>query len=365
MTEQQQKPTTTEAANGTASEEATFWTRVASFPLVQDASQKVTSLANQNSLSRYALQQAGTTLNKASELASPYAEPYIKQADALGCRSLDLLEQRFPAAKQTSTDDLIQAVKQSPQQVLAPVNKHMLTAADSLETLVNKYLPPTATQEQRKEQVETFAAAKFYHLANDVKTRLQERVSQQFDQIPRTRADITRLTETNQILKETVGHVQAINTQLVTFVNNSRAATEHRVQGVKESLKSTQEATNQRLHELTVELFNRLDAASTFLKENSVKLPESVQTHLAPLVEFASHEYNIIRTEATKEEGSPLQKANAILTLSSDYILPYLKSSSEGIQQQLQQYMSLINKPAATPAEPAPAAAPETPTTAA
>ncbi|ORX59548.1 hypothetical protein DM01DRAFT_1405074 [Hesseltinella vesiculosa] len=343
--------------------EATFWTRVSSFPLVQDASQKVQDLANQNSISRYALEQAGSTLNRASSLATPYTETYMKKADALGCRSLDMLEQRFPVVK-TPTEDLIQAVKQSPQQVLAPVNKTMLTAAGNLETLVDKLLPPATTDDKRQEQVETVATAKFYSLANSVKDRLQVRVTQQLDQIPRNTSDITRLAETNQLLKDTVDHIQNINTQLQQWVVVSRNTAGTRVQGLKDNIKggyeATQQATNQRLYDLTVELFHHLDSASVFLKEHSVKLPAPVQTHLSPLAKFASGEYDIIRTEALKEDVAPLQKATNILQLSHEYIVPFLQTSVEGIQQQLQHYASLpINavKPAATPAVPEPTTA--------
>ncbi|KAI8339551.1 hypothetical protein BC941DRAFT_420814 [Chlamydoabsidia padenii] len=325
---------------------ATFWSRVSSFPLVQDGLDKAHHYANQTAISRYALQQAETTLNKASEMANTsYTEQYLKKADALGCRSLDILEQRFPAVTQP-TDELVQAVRQSPQQLVTsvstPVNRGMLTAAGNIETLVDKWLPsPTGEQAiNRKEEEE--ALARFYQLANHIKDRLEQHVHQQIEHIPRTKAEMARLTETNQLLQDTVHHIQTINLQLQDWVIHSRTLAEQRVQGIRDNIKSgyeaTQSTTHQRIHELTIELFHRLDLTSNYLKERSVKLPDFIQTRLEPLAEFAGHEYDIIRMEVLKNDIAPLQKATNILQLSHAYILPFLQSSVDGIQEQLHYY---------------------------
>ncbi|KAI8096738.1 uncharacterized protein BX664DRAFT_324725 [Halteromyces radiatus] len=327
------------------STEATFWSRVSAFPVVQDSLGKVQQIANQTSISRYALQQAENTFTKASEMATPYTEQYIKKADALGCRSLDILEQRFPVVTQ-STDELVQAVRQSPQQLVSsvstPVNKHMLTAAGNIETLVDKWLPPTDNNTNEQQQDEQLALARFYYLANNVKDRLHQRYQQQIEHIPRSKEEVARLAETNQYLQDTVAHVKKINHQLQEWVTHSRQLAENRVQGLRDNIKggleSTQAMTNQRIHDLTVELFNRLDVASEFLKDRSTKLPDFVQKNLEPLAGFAGHEYNIIRTEALKEDIAPLQKATNILQLSHDYIVPFLQSSVGGIQDQLHYY---------------------------
>lgn len=322
---------------------------MSSFPLVQDGLDKAHHYASQTAISRYALQQAETTLTKASEMAnSSYTEQYLKKADALGCRSLDLLEQRFPAVNQ-STDELVQAVRQSPQQLVSsvstPVNKGILTAADNIETLVDKWLPASGEQQQQQRAMnkeEEEAVVRFYQLVNDVKGRLQQRVNQQIDHIPRTKAEMARLTETNKFLQDTVNHIQTINLQLQDWMIHSRALAENRVQGIRDNIKggyeATQSATQERIHQLTVELFSRLDIASNFLKERSVKLPDFLQTHLEPLAGFAGKEYDIIRTEVLKKDVAPLQKATNIVQLSHAYILPFLQSSVDGIQEQLHYY---------------------------
>ncbi|SAM01122.1 hypothetical protein [Absidia glauca] len=340
MTEQ------TSTTQSPGSMEASFWSRVSSFPVVQDGLDAVQRFSHQSSISRYAMQQAETTFTKASEIATPYTEQYIKKADALGCRSLDILEQRFPAVNRP-TGELVQAVRQSPQQLVSsvstPVNKHMLTAAGSIENLVDKWLPANEREQQDiNRQNEEIAVARFYGLANSVKDRLQQRVHQRIEHIPRNKADVARLAETNQLLQDTVSHVQAINTQLQGWVSHSRQLAENRVNGIRENIKggyeATQSATHQRIHDLTVELFHRLDLASDFLKERSTKLPDFVQAHLEPLAGFAGHEYNIIRTEVLKEDVPPLQKASNILQLSHAYIVPFLQTSVDGIQEQLHYY---------------------------
>lgn len=247
-----------------------------------------------------------------------------------------------------------------------PVNKHILTATGSLENIVDKWLP--AQQEQReassseKKDEEEVAIARLYNLANNVKDRLQQRFSQQIEQIPKTKAEVLSIAETNQLLKETVDRIQTINAQIQEWVSKNNELAKNSVQGVRDNIKggyeAAQTAANQRIHDLTVELFHHLDIASNILKEQSTKLPASLQTHLEPLANFAGHEYNIIRTEVLKEDITPLQKATNILQLSNAYIVPFIQNSVDGIQDQLKYYSTFApiigNKAAANDnAEPA------------
>ncbi|CAO3617985.1 unnamed protein product [Cunninghamella blakesleeana] len=249
-----------------------------------------------------------------------------------------------------------------------PVNKHILTATGSLENIVDKWLPAQEQQQERevsssekKDAEEEVAIARLYNLANNVKGRLQQRFSQQIEQIPKSKAEVLSIAETNQLLKETVDRIQTINAQIQEWVSKNNELAKNSVQGVRENIKggyeAAQTAANQRIHDLTVELFHHLDIASNILKEQSTKLPASLQTHLEPLANFAGHEYNIIRTEVLKEDITPLQKATNILQLSNAYIVPFIQNSVDGIQDQLKYYSTFApiigNKAANDNAEPA------------
>ncbi|KAI8368271.1 uncharacterized protein BYT42DRAFT_648442 [Radiomyces spectabilis] len=326
-----------------------FWTRVRSLPIVQDSLGKVQHYANQNTLSRYALQQAEITLNIATQIASPYTSRYeqqLRKADAFGCRSLDMIEQKFPAVCQP-TNNLIEAVKQSPQQmyqvVTAPVNQRFMDAADNIQSIVDKWLPKEEEQQQREtkdkeqnerqqqqqqEEEDKNAKVRFYRLANEVKHRLSHRLYRGMEHLPHSKSDLAHLADTNRLLQEAATNIGQLSSHLHDWVT-------YRKNLANEQLHQTQATANKRINDLTMELIGRLDTASAYMKEHSHgKIPG----FMTPLVDFASHEYDIIRTEALKPELAPLQKASNIVQLTHAYVLPLLQSSIDGIQEQLRYY---------------------------
>ncbi|KAI8346197.1 hypothetical protein BD560DRAFT_359129 [Blakeslea trispora] len=290
-----------------------FFDRVLSIPLIRDSSSMVHHYANQNSISRFALTKAETTLKMAASMASPYAEkykPHLLKADQLGCQSLDLVQTRFPV------------VTQPPQKVYEDVKNQITYAASipvtrttsSLQQLINKYLPPVDEKERKAQEQKD--------LINQVKDRLSHRLQH-------SRADLTRLAETNQLLHETFQSIQKANTHLHDFVVS-----------IKDYKTTTQTKANQRIHELTTDLIYRLDAAAAYVKDRQVmtNLPHPVQTVIDPLVTFASNEYAIVRTEVLKSDVAPLQKATNILHMTQGYVLPLIQKSIHDVEEQVRQY---------------------------
>ncbi|KAI8083303.1 uncharacterized protein B0P05DRAFT_536845 [Gilbertella persicaria] len=290
-----------------------FFNRVLSIPLIRDSSTIVQHYANQNSISRFALNKAESTFKIAASMASPYAEkykPHLLKADQLGCQSLDLVETKFPV------------VTQPPQKVYEDVKDKITYAASlpvtrttsSLQQLINKYLPPT-DEKQRQAQEEK-------DLINQVKDRLSYRLQH-------SKADLARLGETNQLLHETFQSIQKANTHLHDFLVS--------IKGYKDT---TQTKANQRMHELTTDLIHRLDAAAAYVKDRQVmnNLPHSVHIVIDPLVTFASNEYDIVRTEVLKPDVAPLQKATNILQMTQGYVLPLIQKSIHDAEEQVRQY---------------------------
>ncbi|KAI9032743.1 hypothetical protein CLU79DRAFT_161633 [Phycomyces nitens] len=326
---------TMEKSNSTyiSPEQGGFWSRLTSIPLVQESLGKMHHYANQTTLSRYALQQAETTLTRATEIASPYANRYknqLERADAIGCKSLDLL------------DGVRDRIDSTLNTVAAPVNKQIIHAADNIESLVDRWLPgpKKAHQQQRdcpqpqhEDDDDEKATQRFYQLANDVSQRLAQRM-------PSSRADIARLTETSRLLQETAGQITKINASLQTWILHSRHLAGERVQEITHQIKGNYEQaiTQERIHDLTVELVHRLDNASDYVKEQSVRLPTFMQSRLDPLLGFATHEYGIIRAEALRSDLPPLQKATNIVNLTQAYVLPMLQTSIDSFQEQVRYY---------------------------
>jgi hypothetical protein len=292
----------------------------------------VQQYANQNSISRFAMNKAESTIKLAASIASPYAEKYKPQllkADQMGCQSLDLVETKFPVVKQ-QPKEILSTVKESPQKVYGKITYAasipVTRTTDGLQNLVNKYLPPVEKEKEVKKD-----EAKLLSLANEVRERLAYRVSTGFQH---SKADITRLAETNQLLQEAFQSIQKANTHLQEFVLS--------LKGYKDT---TQTKANQRINELTADLIHRLDAAAAYVKDHQVihNLPSSVHTVMNPLVTFASNEYEIVRTEVLKPDLAPLQKATNILQLTQEYVLPLIQKSIHGVEEQVRQYGAYAN----------------------
>jgi hypothetical protein len=290
----------------------------------------VQQYANQNSISRFALNKAESTVKLAASIASPYAEKYKSQllkADQMGCQSLDIVETKFPVVKQQPKDILL-VVKESPQKVYGKITYAasipVTRTTDGLQNLVNKYLPPVEQQDKDREVKKD--EAKLLSLANEVKERLAYRVTAHLEH---SKADITRLAETNQLLQEAFQSIQKANTRLQELVFS--------LKGYKDT---TQTKANQRINELTADLIHRLDAAAAYVKDHQVvnNLPSSVHVVFDPLVTFASNEYEIVRTEVLKPDLAPLQKATNILQLTQEYVLPLIQKSIHGVEEHVRQY---------------------------
>lgn len=295
----------------------------------------VQQYASQNSISRFALNKAESTIKMAASIASPYAEKYKPQllkVDQMVCQSLDVMETNFPVVKQ-QPKEILSTVKESPQKVYGKITYAasipVTRTTDGLQNLVNKYLP--AAEQEQKDRAVKKDEAKFLSLANEVKQRLAYRVTTHFEH---SKADITRLAETNQLLQETFQSIQKANTRLQEFVLS--------LKGYKDT---TQTKANQRVNELTAELIHRLDAAAAYVKDHQVihSLPSSVHIVVNPLVTFASNEYEIVRTEVLKPDLAPLQKATNILQLTQEYVLPLIQKSINGVEEQVRQYSAYAN----------------------
>lgn len=333
--------------------EFAFFNRVFSIPIVRDGFSMVEHYASQNSIGRFALNKAESGLKLATSIASLYAEwykPYLLKADQMGCQSLDLVEAKFPVVTQPSKEILV-TVKESPHKVYKDVKGRITYVASipvtrtthGLQQLVDKYLPAASTdeklqpqqqQQQTKDKKVNDKEVKLLALANEVKDRLTYRVTTQWQSIPHTKADISRLAETNLVLQETFQSIQKANTRLHDFVLS--------VKGLKDT---TQTKANQGINELTADLIHRLDAAAAYVKDRQVinSLPSSVHSVVDPLVTFASNEYEIVRTEVLKPDLAPFQKATNILHMTQGYVLPLIQKSIHGVEDQVRQYGAYAN----------------------
>lgn len=293
-------------------------------------------------MSRFALNKAESTIKMAASIASPYTEKYkhhLLRADQMGCQSLDLVEHKFPVVRQ-DTGEILTTVKKSPQKVYEDVRERMNSVVqvpvNHATEIVNRYLPAVERSDKKEKSVNEIDNhdRKLLSLINEFKERLTHRVTTQLQSIPHSKADVARLAETNQLLQEAFQSIQKANTRLQDFVSS-----------LKGGYTSTQIKANQRINELTIDLIKRLDSAAAYMKERQMisNLPSSLHIVVDPLVNFASNEYEIVRTEMLKDDVAPLKKATNIMQLTQEYVLPLIQNSIQGVQEQVRQYSIYAN----------------------
>lgn len=109
------KATTT--SSDSEKESSGFIARVSSIPLIHDSVSTLTSYAEANKYSKYALDTAGSAVTTASKYTEgyqsrlqPLLQPHISKVDQLAIKSLDLIENTFPIVTKP-TAEIVAEVK--------------------------------------------------------------------------------------------------------------------------------------------------------------------------------------------------------------------------------------------------------------
>jgi hypothetical protein len=313
---------------------SSFWARVCSIPIIQQSTTTVQDYASKTSISRFALETVQSTIYKATELATPLTVKYkdqLEKADRFGCQSLDTIEQKFPVVME---DDIVAQVKATPKHVYQGVKTRINTAVsvpvshanDNIEYYVNRWFPQEQVNGEKKMKDDD-ETKRLVNLANEVRERIACRLQ---SAIPHSKADISRLAETNHLLHEASQSITGAYTRLHDMAISVRGG--------------YQEKANKRIHELTMDLIKRLDTAAAYIKEHPVNFPAPLHIVVDPLVSFATNEYEIVRTEVLKSDVPPMQKATNIMQLTQAYVLPLIQNSLDGIQEQMRYYRVYASK---------------------
>ncbi|ORZ02694.1 hypothetical protein BCR43DRAFT_482011 [Syncephalastrum racemosum] len=235
---------------------ASFWKRLSAIPIIHDGLAQV----EQHALSRFAMRRAESTL---SVVAAATPAMYLEKANAVGVRSLDLLETRFPVVRQ-------------------PVSDVLNSFKDSVRTYLRGHRP-----------------------------------------------QLQSLNETHRWLHETTTGLANVSASLQYWVKYSQTQLKEHAQA----------KARQRALDLTTEMIQRLDRLTSYLNH----LPPS--SYLTPLVELATNEYEIIRKEATKPDLALHRKATNIVRLTQGLLLPALRDSIDGVQEQIRSYFDYVGMP--------------------
>ncbi|EIE75721.1 hypothetical protein G6F46_006553 [Rhizopus delemar] len=331
-----------------------FLSRVSSIPVVHDGLSTVQAIANKSSLGRLALSTANSTLTTVSRYSQPTCaryESYIEKADAFGCRSLDLIQTKFPVVNQP-TENIVKAVnpyqivnvkdtidstfKQPANQVAKEANKRFGTVVDNVEAVLNRYLPKEQEEQETHTKEEVNQALRAYSLLNDLTIRLSQRVQQQIKtttaQFPRSPSDLARIAETSDLIQRTTVNIQSLQESLAVYQRLL-------------PFKVLHETTLERLQGLTGQVSTQLQQVIGYLKTQET--PEWLRARMASLVDIANKQTELIRKEYARQDVSSFDKVKNVTQDLQSQVLPVLQT----IQAQLNHYTHLARHDLKTPFE--------------
>ncbi|KAI9024279.1 hypothetical protein CLU79DRAFT_746432 [Phycomyces nitens] len=283
---QQATTTSREVEKSTNAPTSIFWNRLGSIPVVQDTLNTLESKASEIQLGRLVVDQAQATLSKVQSLTQPFEplyRPLLSTGESLGCRSLDVLESRFPMI-QKPTADLVQELRETPSRVYSTIYIQVDDAVNRVQTplvtqmhgLVDRWMPAEKDEQQREAKRHVAPDQSFSQLALKISDRFNRWLTHRLDSDHKTPVD--RL-------------VQSTNYQIVdphSFVN-------------------------EKINNLASTTIAGVDATSAFVAKHGPGLPVFVDSRIQPWRQLLQEEYSLIRTEALKPDVSPLQKASTLL----------------------------------------------------
>ncbi|KAI9478758.1 MAG: hypothetical protein EXX96DRAFT_572171 [Benjaminiella poitrasii] len=368
----------------------TFVSRVSSIPIVQDGLSTVQTIASKTSLGRFALSTANSitkyTINGSHQpkyiqsYYESYIQPHVDKADAFGCRSLDLIQNKFPVVNQP-TSEIVRAVtapssqivdgmkvkldhsfKQPANQVVKEANKRFGNVVDNVEAAFERYFPapkdeqkPSVTgeeMEKKKEKEEEDSqeinsAIRIISLLSHASVRLSRHVSDQVKNsasyIPLTRDDLARITETSALLQKTTANIQLLQEALVQSVTLYAQAAQKRLPvSVTDRLQTLQTTTQERLQALTQQVSIQLQQVIDYFKLQSNETPDWLKTRVSSLVQATNKHIEVIRSEFGREDISSLEKTKNVAQALQNQVLPLLQQ----FQSQLNHYSEMVRQKA-------------------
>lgn len=180
--------------------------RIGSIPLIYD-------ITNKTTLGKFAVSTATSTLSTVNKYQpkyiqtyyEQYIQPHVEKVDEYGCRSLDLIQEKYPVVNQP-TSDIIHSITPT-YQLVTPV-------VDSFEAVIDKYLPGESKIDEKNQ------AKRAYYLINSATSRLSQRSRQDLTaSIQKIQAQLTNFTQHLFVVQQE--KIAEISTQLNHLLQDS------------------------------------------------------------------------------------------------------------------------------------------------
>ncbi|KAI8068324.1 hypothetical protein BC940DRAFT_299702 [Gongronella butleri] len=381
-TESNGQPTKEVEATEDSKTKIQFVSRVTSLPIVHDSVSTVTSLANKTSLGRYAFAKANSTLTSVSNYTAShqpayiqsyyesYVQPHVERADQLGCRSLDLIQSRFPAVNEPAANwvpksQVLDGVKVRLDSTLTTVrapatyaNKQLTSVVDNVEALVDRYLPSTdngadrsvngddkaasTTKEDAADLNQVYRAySVLYGATGRLTTRVSEQVKTTAAQVPRSRQDIA--DNTSALIQTATTNLQSLQAALTRQVTVYAEATQRKLPpAVTQRVQNLHALTTQQISALSTQVSLQLEQVVSFVKTQSPQPPQWLKDRVLSLVEIANKQFSLVKDELARTDVASIEKIKNVATSLQKEVIPIL----ENIQSQLNHYSRVAREKA-------------------
>lgn len=349
-------------SNGNFNSNTHFVGRVTSIPLIKDGVSTAQAIANKTSLGRFALSKANATYTSVTNYATnnqsiqnyytSYLQPQLEKVDTLGCKSLDIIQEKVPLINRPTTDiyqnvvrdpldgvkirldSTISTVTHPAHVVIQETNKRLGVVVDGLEGAVDKYLPAASTTKvtengggiKTKEvttQKEGNQVVRVYGVLNEASRRITQRVTDQVQKtgIPTSRDELTRLAENNSIVQNVTQQLKLLQETLVQSITvYGNAAQEH-----------LPSAVTVRIQQTTVLITNLTNTVQHQLNELIEKLkhqPDWIKSKLNSVIESTFSQLELIKQEWKRQDINTVEKLKHVVTNIQNQVVPLLEQAS-------------------------------------
>lgn len=283
-----------------------------------------------------------------------YLEPHVARVDEFGCKSLDVMQTKLPIISQPSSDiyqnviskpaneligqakikldSTISTVTHPAHVVIQETNKRLGIYVNSLEGVVDKYLPAVEESAREIKKNDDNQVIRAYDIFNDASRRLTHLVTNTF---PTSRGDLSLIAENNTMLQNVTSQIRLLQETLVQSIT---------VYGnlVQEKLPATVTTQAQKTSELFAHVSNTINDQLGQLVDYVKTQPDWVKQKLQTLVQSTKNQLVSIKQELARQDINYVDKVKRVTGSIQDQLLPLLQQ----ISSQLASYSELAREKA-------------------
>ncbi|KAG0358678.1 hypothetical protein BG005_002012 [Podila minutissima] len=314
--------TTTSSSSDSEKESSGFIARVTALPLIHDSVSTLTSYAEANKYSKYALDTAGSAVATASKYTEGYQsrlQPHISKVDQMATKSLDLLENTFPIVTKP-TAEIVAEVKKP----IVYVEESSKNAYTQIQSTIDTHVTVPV------KSVTSNIASTATSTANSIATTATSTANSIASSAASTRENITtRATSTANNLtlaaSSTASSIASqVNTRAVPLVNGLETIVNHYLP----------QSSDSESEETTVGEANQATRIIDLSRSVSRRVSRRVSVSVSPVTQSAQELRRAAESNAVViRSKESIQSLNVRLTALLETLRVHAKELQENVQE--------------------------------